>query len=274
MRPADDLDKTLDADSTGYATPWHVDGPEQCLFYHSMDLPGLGTQIGAWDLRNCTDSYLGYQDVRGSRVVDVGAASGFLSFEMEKRGASVVAFDVSLDVQEFAADMIPLHDTVAVSGPSKEQVLARLLDVRRRTINSFWLCHRLLGSRVKACYGNVYDPPAAIDRVDVTLFGNVLQHLHDPLRALDAFARLTDDRIIVTETCQVDLDYESKRPVMWLRANAAESENTHTWWQLTPGLLQQYLRVLGFGRFELGFHFAKWTKTGSDVRQFTLVAAR
>ena len=126
MRPADDLAETLDADSTGYATPWHVDGPEQCLFYHSMDLPGMGTQIGAWDLRNCTDSYLGYQDVRDRRVVDVGAASGFLSFEMEKRGASVVAFDVSLDVQEFAADIIPRHDTVAVSGPTKEQVLARL----------------------------------------------------------------------------------------------------------------------------------------------------
>jgi predicted nicotinamide N-methyase len=37
------------------------------------------------------DPYLGNFDFVGKRVLDVGAASGFLTFEMEKRGAEVVA---------------------------------------------------------------------------------------------------------------------------------------------------------------------------------------
>ena len=65
----------------------------ECVFYHSMDLPGLGTVEGQWDLRGRFDEYIGGIDVNGKTFLDVGAASGFLSFEAERRGASVISFD-------------------------------------------------------------------------------------------------------------------------------------------------------------------------------------
>jgi 2-polyprenyl-3-methyl-5-hydroxy-6-metoxy-1,4-benzoquinol methylase len=70
---------------------------EDCWFYHVMDLPGLGTvnHFGRWDLRGRFDEYTGFIPVAGRTLVDVGSASGFLTFEAEKRGAVVTSFDVA-----------------------------------------------------------------------------------------------------------------------------------------------------------------------------------
>ncbi len=66
---------------------------EECWFYHVMDLPGLGTieHPGSWDLRGRFDEYIAHTPISGKTLVDVGTASGFLSFEAEKRGAIVTS---------------------------------------------------------------------------------------------------------------------------------------------------------------------------------------
>ena len=79
-----------------FAPPRFVDRLEDCFFYHAMELPGLGLIPAHWDLRGRFDDYIGGVDIRGKSVLDVGAASGFLSFEAEKRGAArVLSFDQS-----------------------------------------------------------------------------------------------------------------------------------------------------------------------------------
>ncbi len=64
-----------------------------------MDIPGAGEVKGHWDLRDCIKPYLGDYDFKGKRVLDVGAASGFLTFSMEKQGADVVSFDMASGAQ-------------------------------------------------------------------------------------------------------------------------------------------------------------------------------
>jgi hypothetical protein len=78
-----------------FKSPRSVRDVAECAFYHYMDLPGIGQVGDHWDLRPTIDEYLGRFDFRGKRALDVGAASGYLTFEMEKRGASVVSFDLS-----------------------------------------------------------------------------------------------------------------------------------------------------------------------------------
>ena len=70
-----------------YARPRVVTDLEDCLFYHTMDIQGKGTVQGSWDLRAGIDRYLGGVDFAGKRVLDVGTATGCLSFHMERRGA-------------------------------------------------------------------------------------------------------------------------------------------------------------------------------------------
>src|SRR5215471_10291266 len=88
-----------------FVEPRTVERLDDCYFYHTIDLPGLGVQKGHWDLRGRFTEYIGGVDVAGKSVLDVGSATGFLSFEAERLGAArVVSFDMS-DVRQ--QDFIP-----------------------------------------------------------------------------------------------------------------------------------------------------------------------
>jgi tRNA (mo5U34)-methyltransferase len=88
----------------------------------------------------------------GKRVLDVGCAEGFFSFECERRGAAeVVAIDSFPD------------------------------SVRR-----FNICRAALSSRATAYLSNVYDlNPRTFGTFDLVLFYGVLYHLRHPLLALE-----------------------------------------------------------------------------------------
>ena len=82
--------------SVTFATARIVNNLEDCFFYHTMDLPGLGVVPGQWDLRGRFEEYTGGVEFEGKSVLDVGTATGFLSFEAEHKGAArVVSFDMS-----------------------------------------------------------------------------------------------------------------------------------------------------------------------------------
>src|SRR5262245_48364448 len=89
-------------------------------------------------------------DLRGKRVLDIGAWDGFFSFECERRGAAeVVAIDAA---------------------PSL----------------SFAVARELLGSQVKFYAMNIYDlTPVTLGQFDLVLCLGVLYHLRHPLFGLE-----------------------------------------------------------------------------------------
>ena len=106
-------------------------GISDCTFYHVMDIPGHGVTPGQWDLRETADHYLGNVDFTGMRVFEIGTASGFLCFHMEKRGADVTAFDRDPDIPEdrpaiaksrFAARNDVIEDFMVVDGVERRDV--------------------------------------------------------------------------------------------------------------------------------------------------------
>src|SRR5690349_17429812 len=115
-------------ETPGFQPPRSVDTTADCQFYHAMDLPGYGFQPGEWDLRDDVDNYLGNQDFRGKKVVDVGTGSGFLCFEMEKRGADVTAVERFLSAAEERArdtlGQIPYADFQQRFGMTVEERIA------------------------------------------------------------------------------------------------------------------------------------------------------
>jgi 2-polyprenyl-3-methyl-5-hydroxy-6-metoxy-1,4-benzoquinol methylase len=88
------MEGSSDVTSELFATPRLVTNIDECHFYHSMDLPEYGPVDGEWDLRPGIDQYLGSVDLTGKRVLEIGPASGYVTMEMERRGASVVSVEL------------------------------------------------------------------------------------------------------------------------------------------------------------------------------------
>lgn len=107
-----------------------------------MDIPGIGLVKGDWDLRDSINPYLGNYDFKDKRVLDVGAASGFLTFSMEKQGAEVVSFDMATGGQW---DVVPRREY----RQNPDAFMARLLEANRRLKNGYWFTHARLGSKAK-----------------------------------------------------------------------------------------------------------------------------
>ena len=130
-----------------YAEPKEVPDIRACLFYHTMDVPGHARVDGDWDLRRGIDRYLGRTPFQGKRVLDVGSASGFLSFHMERQGAEVVSYDLS---DEYLWDFVPF------AGVDFTKEVAGYRDRIRRLDNGYWFGHHAYRSRARKVYGTVY----------------------------------------------------------------------------------------------------------------------
>jgi len=50
------------------------------VWYHAVELPDGQVLPGAWDLRGHEEAYLGGVDVAGKRVLELGPATGYLTF--------------------------------------------------------------------------------------------------------------------------------------------------------------------------------------------------
>lgn len=158
-------------------------------WYHTLELaPGVVTP-GFFDLRAVVDT-LPWPDVSGARCLDVATMDGFYAFELERRGAAEV---VAVDIEDQAdLDWLPRH---VPSGYERG---------REPSGARFAVAHDALGSRVERRVTNVYDlSPERVGSFDVVIVGALLEHLRDPLRALEAVRSVT--RGVVLSVEQVDL---------------------------------------------------------------------
>lgn len=219
------------------ASPRFVDRLEDCFFYHAMDLPGFGLIPAHWDLRGRFEEYIGGIDVAGKSVLDIGTATGFLSFEAEKHGASrVLSFD-QLDGAE--QKFLPFKDKPYYRDHARwaEQYQAEI----ERWKNAYWLSHRLLGSKADVFYGDIYKLPPELGEFDIAIVGSVLEHLSDPISALGSIARLTKDRIIVVTPL-----LETDERIARFEGSANQPEADFTWWTYSVGVYREVFGMLGF----------------------------
>ncbi|MEX2263136.1 MAG: methyltransferase domain-containing protein [Bryobacteraceae bacterium] len=189
-------------------------------YYHSFRLPD-GTTIDGFQTLEQQELRLSQfpipADLSGRRVLDIGAWDGWFSFEMERRGASVVAFDST-------------HRQTLVA-------------MRER-----------LGSSVEYVIGDIckFDS-RELGRFDIVLFLGVLYHLKHPLLALEHVCDLcigltcvesfvTDDGSNVTDSVPAMEFYETSQL-------CGQFDN---WFGPNCSCLLALCRTAGFARVELG----------------------
>jgi SAM-dependent methyltransferase len=251
-----------------YSDPRVVDRLDDCYFYHSMDLPQHGFVAGPWDLRPGIERYLGNVEFRGKRVLDIGTASGFLAFWMERQGAEVIGFDLS---EKYSRDLVPFG-----GGIDPEESASWSAHVHKLN-NSFWFTRALLGSKVQMVYGTVYDIPEAIGQVDIVTFGSILLHLRDPFLALQSALRITTETVIVADAFTswdvIPLTLlRFLKPMVVFVPNARKASPRDTWWSLPPQTIVEFLKVLGFQRTHVNYHVQLYR--GKRRPMYTVVGRR
>lgn len=171
------------------------------LWYHTMELaPGTVTP-GWFDLRPVVDR-LPWPDLTGQRCLDVGPWDGFLSFEMEKRGAAeVVAIDIGSHED---------WDWPAAARDRGPETMRRMAGVEVGA--GFRLAQRILGSRVQRVESNVYKlDPEQLGMFDFVVCGSLLLHLRDPVAALEAIRGVCSGTFMSAEEIRLGLTLRSRR---------------------------------------------------------------
>jgi SAM-dependent methyltransferase len=225
--------------TVGGAVSWieaalrHVTDPGVCDFYHSMDMPSSGTQEGIWDLRGRFSEYTGHVDFAGKTVLDVGTATGFLTFEAERAGATVTSFDLA-DASLYRE--LPIEDAIrdTTSWHGGQEQLDRMK-------NGYWLAHRELGSRAEVVYGDIYELGPEDGAFDIVMLGQILIHLPDGISALTAAASTCTETIVITEG-----SFPTDEPVALLAGRAARRDVAYAWYQYSHGWYREVLAMLGF----------------------------
>ena len=136
------------------------------------------------------------RDCHGMRALDLGTRDGFFAFELERRGAAVVA-----------------------------------VDYMAKTDSGFDVAAELLGSRVTYLQRNLYELTAAeLGTFDIVLFLGLLYHLPDPLGALRVVRNLTRQRMYL-ETLVLDFGREmDELPLMRFFAGSSWAADPTNYW--------------------------------------------
>jgi tRNA (mo5U34)-methyltransferase len=206
---------------------------ENPLWYHTIEVaPGVETP-GWFDLRPIVDR-LPWPDVQGKRCLDIGTYDGFLTFELERRGASeVLAVDIAdHELWDWpprirAGGLELLRDQ---AGPKKGV--------------GFEIARELLRSSARLEQVSVYDlSPETVGEFDVVVCGSLLLHLRDPLRALTAIRSVCRERFLSTNQIELGLSIlHPRRPL----ARLDGVSNLCQWWLANAAGHRQMVEAGGF----------------------------
>lgn len=214
---------------------------EDCDWYHSVDIPGHGEVAGQWDLRSNEAAYTGGIDFRGKSVLEIGPASGYLTFWMERQGASVTALDLSDDHKW---DFVPYRGLdLAPANDARKTHLTRLH-------NSWWFLRNAYQAKANVIYGTVYDTDASLGQFDIVTLSSVLLHLREPYCAIQNAALVCAKTLIISDIAEEQFlpDWPDlwDKPILYFLPHAASKSPLDAWHFMTSTVISAMLHVLGF----------------------------
>ena len=187
-------------------------------WYHSLELPDGRVIQGLQTLEQLRLRLAQFPipaDLTGKRVLDIGAWDGWFSFEMEKRGAKVLAIDSAEHTQ-------------------------------------FRVARELLGSKVDYQIADICRlSPKDVGRFDIVLFFGVLYHLKHPMLALETVCDLTTDMAFIESFVSDDGSDLSAPPAMEFYETTELRGQFDNWVGPNTPCLLAFCRAAGFVRVQL-----------------------
>ncbi len=182
---------------------------EHAFWYHTIEFPDGLVSNGLYDHRERMPQYGFPENLNGKTVLDVGAADGFFSFELEKRGGQVTAIDTHSYNGKVG------HTDIS---PSKQADYAQKYDLHRQEAEQFQeictsfgidspnrllVAKAILGSLVDFRYESIYNLRQWQKKFDLVVCGDLIEHLKDPLGALENLVAVTGNMCVITVSSSI-----------------------------------------------------------------------
>ena len=203
---------------------------ESVIWYHTIDLGHGIVTPGIYDHRPYLKWYGLPKSLKGKTALDIGAASGYFSFEIERRGAAVTATDLpAWTDHDFGPEYVP--------DLNEDQARSYLRE-------PFLLAKRILNSSAERREINVYDiSPKTLGEFDFVFCASVLLHLTDPLKALWRIRSVTKESAIIATAVRPDAPAEPG--ALFIGHSKAD-----TWWLPNLACLEAMMKSSGFKRVD------------------------
>jgi len=208
--------------------------------------------------------------LHGKRVLDIGRASGYFSFELERRGAEVTATDLRslLDKDYVGGDLV--RDAIrrrawAEGVPAVDDTFGDRLD--------FAVAHKLLESRVKPVSVRLADiSPETVPGTpfDLVFVGSVLNHVQDPIGALQRIASVADDLCIIANP----IDPGETSSVPRARFVGRAGTGLSTWFLPNLACLEEMVYAAGFDEVVVTHAALDLPRPGTGPIRHTVLQAR
>ena len=187
--------------------------------YHSLELPDgtvLPGIIPVENLRARLNAYPLPEELRGKRVLDIGAASGWNSFECERRGAEVVAFDY-----------VEYEELIAIKRLRHSKIEYAIADIEELT-------------------------PERFGFFDYVLFFGVFYHLRHPLYAMENVCSVTRGEAYI-ESYVIDDKPDADRCFLEFYETDELGGQIDNWCGPTTACLMAMARSAGFPRVDFKY---------------------
>jgi hypothetical protein len=171
-------------------------------WYHTIRSNNLTTS-GVYDIDKVVHNYGFDEDYKGRTVLEVGPSDGYFSFLFKKRGAEIVT---AIDSNTYDGQV-----AINVSNKSRESYEHKYSGYKKeyddfkyiydyygvKTSNKLLVLSKIMSLDVNYLNGSIYN----LDNVknhDVVFCGDLLEHLRDPISAIEQLYNKTNHKCIIT----------------------------------------------------------------------------
>jgi tRNA (mo5U34)-methyltransferase len=206
---------------------------EASSWYHTIELPGGIVTKGAYDHRPLVQ-HMGFpENLTGQRALDVATFDGFWAFELERRGADVVAVDV--------------EDAIGYDWPTGVREIVENEHLGVDVGASFEVARAALGSKVRRVPCSVYRlDPDELGKFDLVFAGDLLLHLERPLEALRRIRSVTSAKLVLADRYDPSISRRGSRLIRY-----EGGWQGLEWWAPSLETLAQWVIDAGFEDVEV-----------------------
>ena len=193
---------------------------EKGRWYHCFRYEGLISN-GTYDVADYVEHYGFDKDYSGKTVLDVGCSDGFFSIWMKEHGADRV---LGVDSNKYDGSLA-FSPSIAFKQNHQEKYAqyANDYDVFRslyekyglKNSNKLLFMTKLMDLNVEFSNGSIYDL-SSYGEFDVVMCNDLLEHLRDPITAIEQLYLATKEKCIITVSSAYKPDLFNRKKALAL----------------------------------------------------------